>query len=155
MKNWEMKFIADSGILNLTSHSLDAAHAYKVVSFKTRVRNAVDALAKAQEAFLKEAGIDDPQAFDARRTELNKKEIRKLTKAEAQELTDLNAKMERFNQLTLAQMNEDANIEPKAMPYDQWKALQDENKDIKAQGVELLTLCEAQLEGILWKAPEE
>ena len=147
-----MKFIADSGILNLTSHSLDAAHAYKVVSFKTRVRNAVDALAKAQEAFLKEAGIDDPQAFDSRRAELSKKE--KLTKAEDSELKDLNAKMERFNQLTLAQMNEDANIEPKTMPYDQWKALQDENKDIKAQGVELLTLCEAQLEGILWKAPE-
>lgn len=154
MKNFELRYIADNGLFLLTSHDLDAAHAYKVVQFKTRVKNAIEALTKTQESFVKEAGIDDPQAFDTRRAELNGKE--KRTKQEESELKDLNAKMERYNQLVVAQMNEEAAIEPKTMPYAQWKALQDENKGIKVEGgVELLTLCEAQLENILWKAPED
>ena len=153
MKNFEMKFLVENGILNLTSHNLEAAHAYKVVQFKNRMRNAVEALGKTQQGLVGEAGITEPEAFDARREELAKKE--KRTKSEEAELKDMNDKLNRLNELTNALMMADAEIEPKTMPYEQFKALQDENKDIKAQGIEILTLAESQLEGILWKAPEE
>ena len=178
-----MNFMNASGMANITSHSLEAAHAYKVVQFKSRLRNAAEAFGKTQQSFLKEVGIEDPEKFDRRRQELAERARRKelaekanrtkeenelfdklneklkgqknLTKAEEEELKGMDEKLKRYNDLSEALMNEDAEIEPKTMPYEQWKALQDENRELKVQGVELLTLCEADLEGILWKAPEE
>ena len=153
MKNWEIRFIVENGILNITSHDLDAANAYKVVRFKSCIRTASDSLTAMEESVIKEVGIDNPAYFNERRNELTKKE--NLTESEIEELQGLNAKMMRYNELVAIQLNADAGIESNPMPYEQWKVLQDENRNIKVGDAELLILSEASLEDILWRAPEE
>lgn len=161
MTNSDVITMLNCGILNLTAHSLEAAPAYKVTKFKNELRRISEAWNKTREGLAKEAEIDDLNVFYARLKELSEKD--KKSKEESKELDELKAKDKRFADLINAALREEVSHEIKTMPYDAWKALQDENKEIKATinnngvptTIELLVLLEPQLEEVLWKAPTE
>lgn len=150
--------------MDVTAHTIDAAHAYKVVKFKNILKNFMSDIDKMDEGFRKELNIDD--AFIARINILTDKDEKDLTKKEKEELASLRETDIKYGKMRDSLLNEEVDMsEAKAMPYEEWKKLQDENKDKKLyyrnrQGQvlserELLLVFEPELEGILWKAPEE
>ena len=76
------------------------------------------------------------------------------TEAEEQEFKEMIAKNEKFNGLFDKLLEDYIDIEPKVMPYEEWRKLQEENKELKFGKFEMLAQFETTLEGILWKAPE-
>lgn len=157
----EAQFLFNEGMRDLTAHTLDAAHAYKVVKLKNVLRNVNEGINKADEALYKELGID--KAFIDRFDELLGKE--KLNKKEEEELAKMKETDKRLGEMREAMLNEEADLsEAKVMPYEQWKKLQDENKErilyyrdnrgVVTSTRELLLVYEEKLENILWKAPE-
>jgi hypothetical protein len=148
MKNIEIFNLAGSGIFSVSANTLDAAHAYKVIKFKSAVRKAAQAIEDAQKELTKEAGIDDPQAFDKEYQDLLK------SKANPERLKELDGKFKRLMELRSNLYNEEATLDGvKTIPYEQFFALQKENKDIKEKPLENFADL---LEGILWTGePEE
>ena len=69
MKNIDIINLANGGILAITANDLDAAHAYKVIKFKKAVKKAFESIVESEKEILKEAGIEDAQAFDKERKE--------------------------------------------------------------------------------------
>lgn len=66
--------------------------------------------------------------------------------------------LKRFIELRAELLNEEATLDCKTMPYDEWHKLQVENADKEMNGkkVDLLpAYVEDALEGVLWVAPEE
>lgn len=158
MKNLEIVTLVTGGVHNLTAHSLDAVHAFRLVKFKSELEKSYAKFKEDDNALLLEIGIEDPYAFDKRHTELKNKAS--LTKAEKQELVDLNLKIDRLTVMRNTLANEPVELDGvKPMPYEQWKKLQDENHNaiitIDGKSIEILTLAEPVLENILWTAPEE
>ena len=158
MKNLEVTTMIEGGILNLTAHSLDVAHAYKLAKFKSELKKTFNQFISDNNALLQEVGIEDPDFFDTRRAELLGKEP--LNKPEKQELAEMNAKLTRLSAMRNSLGNEPVTLDGvKTMPYEQWFLLQKENKDkcltIDGKSIEILTLAEPVLEGVLWAAPED
>ena len=156
----EAQFLYQNGMNDLTAHTLDAAHAYKVVKFKNILRDVCNKINDSDQALYKELGIDE--AFIKRFDELNGKE--KLTNKEQEELATKLATDKRLGEMRETMLSEEASLsEAKTMPYEQWKRLQDENKERilyyrdnrgNITGTkELLMVYEEMLEGILWVAP--
>ncbi len=159
-----IEFLFKNGMMNITAHTLDAAHAYKVVKFKSILKNVMNNIGEMEKSFSKELGIDD--AFINRINDLLSKDEKDLTKKEKEELAGLREIDNKFGEMRKAMLQEEADLsEAKTMPYEEWKKLQDENKDQQLSyrdnlgqiinQRELLMVFEAELEGILWKAPEE
>jgi hypothetical protein len=148
MKNIEIINLANSGVFSISANTLDAPHAYKVIKFKSAVRNAAIAADDALRMLAKEAGIEDAVAFDNERTALNR------TKANPERLAEMNKQFQRLMELRENFYNEDAPLEGvKTIPYDQFFALQKENKDIQGKPLDVYADL---LEGILWTGePEE
>ena len=148
MKNIDIINLAGSGIFSISANTLDAAHAYKVIKFKSAVRKAAQAIDESQKTLTTEAGIDDPQAFDKEYQDLLK------SKSNPERLKELDGKFKRLVGLRGNLYNEEANLEGvKTIPYEQFFALQKENKDIKEKPLENFADL---LEGILWTGePEE
>lgn len=149
----DIKAMFESGMMGISSRTLDIAHSYKVVQFKTKLKNAYDEFNTLREKALAEAGIEDGNKFSAKFNELKEKNER--SDADEKLFKELKEKNERFNGLFENLLNEPCKIEPKTMPYDQWRALLEENKNIKNGNFEMLAQFETILCGILWAAPEE
>ena len=146
MKNFEIFNLVNCEVLAITANELESAHAYKVVKFKRAIRKAFEAISEAEKDFLKEAGIEDAQAFDTERAELIK------TNSDPDRLTELNKQFDRFNELRQTMLNEESELDiPARLPFDQFHLLQKENKDLKFKP---LNTFEDILEGVLWNAPE-
>lgn len=148
----DIRAMFEGGMMGLSSRSLDLAHAYKVVSFKTKLKNAYHEFNDRKEQLAKEAGIEDGNEFAKRMNELAAKNQR--TESEEQEFKEMIAKNEKFNGLFDKLLEDYIDIEPKVMPYEEWRKLQEENKELKFGKFEMLAQFETALEGILWKAPE-
>ena len=148
-----VKTLVENGVEALSSTSLGIEHAYKVVQFKTKIKHAYSEFENRRQQAIKEAGIEDGNRFQERFNTLIQNNQR--TEEEENELKELVKKNNRFNELFDKLLNDDYEIEPKTMPYDQWHLLQETNKDLKLGKFELLAYFETTLEGILWKAPEE
>lgn len=148
MKNIDILNIANAGVFSISANTLDAAHAYKVIKFKSAVRKAAIDIDEDQRALAKEAGIEDAAAFDKERAELNR------TKADPDRLEKLNAQFNRLLELREAFYNEEAKLDGvKTIPYEQFYALQKENKDLQGKPLDVYADL---LEGILWTGePEE
>lgn len=150
---------------DITAHSLTAAHAYKVAKFKAELRRLSECYQNMRNQLPREAGVEDPQAFDTRMTELDKKaQEGKLTKAEQNEYDELNPKRVRFAELLNNLLDEEPQHDIKAMPYEEWKALQDENRNVicevtdnngQKKQLELLMVVEPILMNILWAEPTD
>ena len=147
MKTIDILNLANAGVFSVSANTLDAAHAYKVVKFKSAVRKAAVAIDEQQKELTKEAGIEDPQAFDKERAELVK------SKANPERLEQLNVQFKRLLELREKFYNDDVELEGvKTIPYEQFHLVQQENKDLKSKP---LNAFEDLLEGVLWAAPEE
>ena len=156
MKRFQVLDLIDGGVATITAHALDPAHAYKVVQFRKALLAENEAFEKERIDLLKEAGIDDPKAFNEELAALRKEE--NPTDEQKKRLDELNAKLNRFNELVTAALNEDVVLNCKTMPYDEWHKLQNENaeKEIRGKKCDLLSgAVEDLLEGTLWVAPDE
>ena len=148
----DIRIMFENGLMGISSRSLDLAHAYKVVSFKTKLKNAYNEYNDRREQLAKDCGIEDGNSFAKRMNQLAS--IVERTEAEDKEFKEMVAKNEQFNGMFEKLMADTYEIEPKVMPYEEWRKLQEENKEVKIGKFELLAQFEISLEGILWKAPE-
>lgn len=147
MKNIDILKLANTGVFLISANTLDAAHAYKVIKFKGAVRKIVEAIDEEQKAIAKEAGIEDTAAFDRERAELRK------TNSNPERLAELDKQLGRFIELRENFYKEPVELEGvKTIPYEQFFALQKENKDLEGKPLEAYADL---LEGVLWAAPEE
>ena len=152
MKKATLYNLAQFGVGNITNHTLSPANAYKVVKFRKELVAALEALSKDEEALRKDAGIEDPQAFDKELQELRE------SKFDPKRLEEMEGILKRFIELRAELLNEEVTLDCKAMPYDEWHKLQVENADKEMNGkkVDLLpAFVEDALEGVLWVAPKE
>lgn len=153
MKKQTIIVLANAGIAAMTNHSLDTAQAYKVVKFRKAFNAALDAIAEDQKALLKEAGIEDSVAFNQEMDELRKAN---RTPEQEAKLKEMEAKVKRYNEMNLELLKEEVTLDCKALPYEEWHKLQNENKEVGDKKIDLLSgWVEDVLEGVLWKAPEE
>jgi hypothetical protein len=157
MKNNEVIQLVNAGILGITAHSLPPAQAYKIYKFKKAIRSAYNLIAEGEIASLEELGINDAKAFDARLEQLRKIEV-PLPK----QVEELNAKqgiLDRLNEVRNSLYTDDAILpEIKAIPYEDWHKLQEENSQNKVgkHTVDVLSgEVEFLLEGILWTPIED
>lgn len=156
MTKQELLTINNFGIANITNHTLEPAQAYKVVKFRKALSGAIDAYVESEKAILKDAGIDDGQAFDNELVELRK--AAKPSKEQKARLEEMEAKLKRYNELRAELLKEEVKLDCKTMPYDAWHQLRSENKDVEINGkkIDLLpNFIEDILEGVLWEAPKE
>lgn len=142
----------DAGFAAVTTHALNAQDAYKVYKLKKAMLTAGKAIMASEDAFFKEAGIDDMRTFNNRLAELRRK-------GPSEELAREEDKLRRYNELRQVMMDEEADIpEIKPIPYESWRKLQEENRNKMINGKETDILSgdiEMLLEGALWAAPEE
>lgn len=148
MKNIDILNIANAGVFSISANTLDAASAYKVIKFKSAVRKAAISIDEDQRELAREAGIEDAAAFDKERAELSR------TKADPDRLEKLNAQFGRLLEIRNKFYDEDVELEGiKTIPYEQFFALQKENKDLPGKPLDVYADL---LEGILWTGePEE
>jgi len=146
MKNIDILNLANTGILSITANDLDAAQAYKVLKFKKAVKKAFEGITESEREILKEAGIEDAVAFDKERKELIESGSNK------ERLDELNKQLSRVIELRSNLYKEDVELDCKAIPFEQFHALQCENKDLDHKP---LNAFEDLLEGVLWEAPND
>lgn len=157
MKNQDIVFLANRGVLAASGHCLNANSGYQFYKFKKALNKAFGEIGNTERELLKEAGIvTSPEEFNARMDALNAKE---RTPEEEAEMLSMRGKSIAYGKLREALYKEDtelAKVTP--MPYEEWRMLQDENKAVVLgnQTVDVFSgLTEELLEGILWAIPEE
>ena len=156
MKKKDIFNLYVGGILNITNHTLDVKHAYKVVKFRKSLSDAFEAIGKDEEAIRKDLGIDKPEEFDKELNDLRK--IEKPNKEQKAKKEEMEATAKRFWELRAEMLKEDVTLDCKALPYEEWFKLQNENKDKEINGkkVDLLSgYAEDCLFKVLWDEPEE
>ena len=158
MKKSEILALVQCGVLNATQHSVSSTHAYKVFKLKSVVRKAFEAILEQEKELAKECGIENAEDFDRRRNELFRN--KEKTKEEINELEGMNEKFAKFAQMRNELYNEEESgiNSIKTMPFEEWRKLQDENKDVETSfgKVDVFSgAVEELLFGVLWKAPEE
>lgn len=146
MKTIDIITLANAGILAITANDLDAAHAYKVLKFKKAVKKAFESIMESEREILKEAGIEDAAAFDKERKELIE------SGSNPKRLEEMNKQLSRVLELRSNLYKEDVELDCKTIPFEQFHALQCENKDLERKP---LNAFEDLLEGVLWEAPNE
>lgn len=146
MKTIDIITLANAGILAITANDLDAAHAYKVLKFKKAVKKAFEGVMESEREILKEAGIEDAAAFDKERKELT------VSASDKKRLEELNKQLSRVLELRDNLYKEEVELDCKTIPFEQFHALQQENKDLERKP---LNAFEDLLEGVLWEAPND
>ena len=164
---------SQKGLQDITTHDVPVEHSYKVFKFKAKFNALLKAYNDSRAAIVKEVGIEDEERFGKELEALEK--AAKPTDKEVARLAEMKGQRARLNKMTAELLNEEVSFDGiKAMPYEAWKALQDENKatdkrpemlsgiitvvkDIREDGAMQLRTedVEALLEGILWNAPTE
>ena len=153
LKNFEIENLVKAGILAITTNTISSESAYTVFKFKKAVKAANAALEESRRDAVKEAGIEDAPAFDKRRAELA--EVKNPTSEQSEELAALNAKYNKFAELTNRIYNEEVEVRvSKPLSYDVWHTLQVENANTRLGNI-LSPYAEELLENILWAEPEE
>lgn len=155
MKYSDVINLMNNGIQSISSRTLDIGDAYIVVKFKSAIKKAFEQYREKEEAMFKEAGIDDPQSFFQKHRELKSK-VNKDT-IDLGLIKENEGKIERFNSLQAIAEKEEVNLElASRLSFDSWRLLVDVNKDIKTNyGAELLSVFEADLEGVLWQIEDQ
>lgn len=163
------------GIQNITTHKVSVDHSYKVVKFKQVFNKLMKAYDESHKAILEEVGITDEQEFNKNLAAL--KENKARTEEQEKEFQNLTEQQKRLNGMSNNLLQEKVEFSGvKALPYNEWKAMQDENSpadgdkknemlsgvvvvisEIKEDGTIKFETedVESLLEGILWNAPEE
>lgn len=135
------------GVAEITSHCLAAEDAYRVYRFRRSLRKASDDISAAELEMLAEVGIADAAKFDGRLKEL------RASREYSAELAEMEAQLAKYNAMRNTMLEEDApELFAPRLPYEQWKALQDENHTDRRDV--LVGMVEEVLEGVVWIAPE-
>ena len=150
MKKYIVLDFVDTGIINITTNTLDAHSAYKVYKFKREIdKRYKDILDERLSLISSVFG----QNYDAEINDLKRLTNigeGKLTESEASRLKDLREKNDKANKLINEMLNDDIkldNVQP--IPYEDWNALKKEN-DIR-----MPFDFEKALEGIFWSPLKE
>ena len=157
MKNSDVVYLVNSGVQLTTGHSLSNASAYKAFKFRKVLSSILNSVSEGEKGLLTEVGIDDASKFDERLAVLRATE--KPTEEEVKELETMQAQLEKYSGLRDQLYNEEADLSSvKAMNYDDWRKLQNENKEVEVNGVKKDVFSgkvEELLEGVLWEGLEE
>lgn len=146
MRNIDILNLAKADIFSVSANTLEAAHAYKVVKFKGAIRKALISIEEANAEIAKEANIEDVKEFDRELNSLRQ------TGRDPGRLATLEEKLSQLDKLRAAMYRDDAKLEGvKTIPYDQFFALQKENKELPHRPLEAFADI---LEGVLWEVPE-
>lgn len=153
MKKQTIIMLANAGVQSITNHTLDASQAYKVVKFRKAFNAALDSISEDEKGLLKEAGIEDAPSFNKELDELRKANRTPEQEDKYKEMTE---KVKRYNELHAEMFQEEVTLDCKALPYEEWHKLQNENKEVGDKKIDLLAgWVEDMLEGVLWEAPKE
>ena len=168
----EVLAIVNAGMLDVSARTLPTRERYNVFDLKQQLREALKKLDERGKELLKECGIEDAAAFDARNEELRGKvKDGSITREEQKELDGNEAKLATY----FAQRNEmrkdTIKMEVRPIGCEAWFALRDENARAKAlvnvkddDGKEVQKeeekdlipdLVESVLFGKFWTAPED
>lgn len=153
----EVLAIVNAGMLEVSARTLPTRERYNVFDLKQQLREALKKLDERGKELLKECGIEDAAAFDARNDVLRKK--KDLTEEERAELDANRAKLETY----FAQRNEmhkdTVKMEVRPVGCEAWFALRDENAAVKGEDGKERDLIPDYVESLLfgkfWTAPEE
>ena len=135
--------LVHAGVPGITNLTLDGKHAYKVLKFRRALLAVHGQIRDEFSAIFKEAGIEDPQAFDKELAELREK-AKPYTDAGKEIPAEIGGRLMKI-EATFARY--------KALEGEDFHALQKENEKIcpaLAHGY-----VEDVLEGVLWTAPED
>lgn len=157
----EITALVNSGFLNVTARTLPTADRYNVFDFKQKLREALETKDRRDKELIKECGIEDAAAFDARNEELRKKTD--LTEEEQKELDGNRAKLETVMEQRREMLSDKVEIDVRQIGCGSFFSLCDENAavsvkggDGKENGVNLIPeWVESLLFGKLWTAPED
>lgn len=156
MKKSDVITLVNAGVLSATQHEL-AGDGYKVFKFKSQLRKAFLALQEAESDLVKECGIEDPMAFDARMLEL--RQLEKRSDEEKKEFESMNEKLKNLIAQKKELYDEDVTFDVKIpLTYEEWVVLQNENRAVEIGNKKFDVFSgdvEELLFGLLWKAPEE
>lgn len=157
MKNSDVVYLVNSGVQLTTGHSLSNASAYKAFKFRKVISSILNSVSEGEKGLLTEVGIEDASKFDERLAVLRATE--KPTEEEVKELETMQAQLEKYSGLRDQLYSEEADLSSvKAMNYDDWRKLQNENKEVEVNGVKKDVFSgkvEELLEGVLWEGLEE
>ena len=146
MRNIDILNLAKADIFSVSANTLEAAHAYKVVKFKGAIRKALVSIEEANAEIAKEANIEDVKEFDRELNSLRQ------TGRDPVRLAALEKKLSQLDKLRAAMYKDDAKLDGvKTIPYDQFFALQKENKELPHRPLEAFADI---LEGVLWEVTE-
>jgi hypothetical protein len=143
--------LVNAGVPGITNLTLSGKHAYKVLKFRRAILAVHGQICDEFSAIFKEAGIEDPQAFDKERNEL--RTISSRTAEQEARLAELDKTFVRYKELEEEMLKEEVKLDCVPMPYEDFHALQKENE--KTCPALAHGYIEDVLEGVLWTAPEE
>lgn len=149
MRNLDIIILANAGIMRATGYDLQPKEAYQFYLLKKQIEKAVSSIREAEGEFVKNAGIDNPEAFDERTKELSGKS--ELSKEERKELDEHRNTLDKLNEMRKALYEDETDIRVKPIPFESWFRLQKENSKENIFGGN----AEAILENVFWSAPEE
>lgn len=161
LTNGEITALINNGFLNVTARTLSARDRYSIFDFKQKLREAAETKERRDKELIRECGIEDAAAFDARNAELRRKPD--LTEEESKELDANKAKLETVIEQRREMLADKVELDVKPVGYESFFKLCDENAAVKvADGdgkeaeVNLIPeWVESLLFGKLWTAPEE
>lgn len=151
LKNYQVLDLLNAGFIEVTALTLAPAHAFKVGKFRRAIIASYQATQEERKAIIKDFGIEDTQAFDKESQEIFKGEDEAKKKERIELLGKLNAQV---NEL----MQEDAKVEAKAIPFEEWLKLRKENssREINGKTQDIIpNHIEDLLLDILWNEPNE
>lgn len=162
MRNRDILALQLKGLQNITAHDISPAHAYKVYKLKDQVAKAYKAMMDQSRKNLEEEGIEDFRK-EKEKCEEMKARLGGLSESERAEYDDLSSRLERFEEVDKALLDEEVTLDVKVVPFDVWHELQKENrsKTIYAGnrpvgGVDILSgEAEGILENVFWVPPAE
>lgn len=157
MTKEEAIVLINGGILEVSSHDLDNAQAYKVFKLKKALRDLQSSIDEEEKELFKEVGIEDTRAFFTKVEEVRSK--KEKNEKDLETIKDANLKIEKFNSLRLNMLQEEVSLDGvKPIPYDDWRKLQKENKSVEVNGknVDILSgTNELILADVFWLEPKE
>ena len=157
----EITALVNSGFLSVTARTLPTADRYNVFDFKRKLREALETKDRRDKELVRECGIEDAAAFDARNEELRKKTD--LTEEERKELDGNRAKLETVMEQRREMLSDKVKIDVRRIGCGSFFRLCDENAAVSVKGGDgkerevclIPEWVESLLFGKLWTAPGE
>ena len=159
----EVLAIVNAGMLEVSARTLPTRERYNVFDLKQQLREALRKREEREKELIKECGIEDAAAFDARNEELRgKAKDGSLSAEERKELDGNRAKLETYFAQRTELDKDSVKMEVRPIGYEAWFALRDENAgtrvkvgDKETEADLIPDWAEAILFGKFWTAPED